>query len=52
MTDTFKGLTAEDWAHRMWHLCLFLNEGDSGVFEIADKIIEELNPHFEEEENG
>ena len=42
----FHGRTALQWAERIYQLCDLLKDGDELGLAIADKIVDELAPHF------
>lgn len=47
----FEGLSARDWAERLYVLCRDLQGGDPDTLFLPDQIADELAPYFETKEH-
>ena len=47
----FLDQSSQQWAERLRDLCFMIADGESMVIDIAENIIEELSPHFADDED-
>jgi len=47
----FLDKSSQQWAERLYDLCFMIADGEDMVIDIAENIIDELSPHFADDED-